>query len=162
MITPQITELSFTVPSIPVSVNHYKEPKIVKPRGSRYHTIIWIESVEAQLFKLQIRQAAKFRTIAPVAHKDRERVRYELDVRVVLGKGQRGDGDNFWKVIGDGLVQCGVIHSDARVKRWIMDVDDEHREENNPRTEITARIFTAEAAKSAEKSQNNSTTEGVN
>jgi Holliday junction resolvase RusA-like endonuclease len=136
-----MTELSFTVPSIPVSVNHYKEPKIIKPHGSRYHTLLWIESAEAQLFKLQIRQAAKFRTISPATPRERDRVRYELDVKVIFGKGQRGDGDNFWKCLADGLVQCGVIHSDARVKRWIMDVDDEQREQDKPRTEITARVI---------------------
>jgi Holliday junction resolvase RusA-like endonuclease len=136
-----MTEFSLTVPSIPVSVNHYKEPKIIKPRGSKYHTIIWIETPEAQLYKLQVRQAAKFRSLAPATQRERDRVRYELDVKVILGPGQRGDGDNFWKVIADGLVQCGAIHSDARVKRWIMDVDDEQREQNNPRTEITVRVI---------------------
>jgi Holliday junction resolvase RusA-like endonuclease len=134
-------ELSFTVPAIPPSGNHYKEPKIIKPRGSRFHTLLWLETAEAQLFKLQVRQAAKFRSITPADPRDFNRVRYELDVKVIFGKGQRGDGDNFWKCLADGLVQCGVIHSDARVKRWILDVDDTQRDQDNPRTEITARVI---------------------
>jgi hypothetical protein len=136
-----VTELSFTVPNIPPSVNHYKTPKIIRPHGSRFHTLIWIETPEAELYKLQVRQAAKFRTLSPATPRERDLVRYELDVQIVLGPGQRGDGDNFWKCLADGLVQCGVIHSDARVKRWILDVDDTRRHENNPRTEITARVI---------------------
>jgi crossover junction endodeoxyribonuclease RusA len=64
--------------------------------------------------------------------------RYELDASVFLGKAGRGDGDNFWKCIADGLVNAGVIRSDAAVKRWVLEVD---RDWENPRTELTVRAY---------------------
>jgi Holliday junction resolvase RusA-like endonuclease len=50
-----------------------------------------------------------------------------------MGKGERGDGDNFWKCIADGLVDAGVIHSDAAVSEWHLYV---RRDRDNPRTVI--------------------------
>lgn len=70
--------------------------------------------------------------------------RYELQVRIYLGHGQKGDGDNFWKVIADGLVEAGVIHSDAAVTRWVLELD---RDKANPRTEITVSEFVAKSEK---------------
>ena len=106
--------LSFTVPATPPSVNHYKQPYI---RHGRIH--YYVKS-EAQMFKLMVRDAAAGRTVAPVTDRERNKVRYGLSVRVVLGAGQRGYGDNFFKCIADGLVDAGVIHSDARVSRWLL------------------------------------------
>ncbi len=125
--------LSFTVPAVPPSVNHYKQPFV---RRGRIHYYV---KPEAQMFKLMVRDAAAGRTVAPVSKRDRDKVRYGLSVRVVLGPSQRGDGDNFFKCIADGLVDAGVIHSDARVSRWLLEVDDKERRE--PRTEIRIEVL---------------------
>lgn len=58
---------------------------------------------------------------------------YELEATVYLGKGGKGDGDNFWKCIADGLKEAQVIRSDAAVTDWIMHV---RRDWAAPRTEI--------------------------
>jgi Holliday junction resolvase RusA-like endonuclease len=125
--------LSFTVPATPPSVNHYKQPYV---RRGRIHYYV---KPEAQMFKLMVRDAAAGRTVAPATKRERDKVRYGLSVRVVLGPGQRGDGDNFFKCIADGLVDAGVIHSDARVSRWLLEVDDKERRE--PRTEIRIEVL---------------------
>jgi Holliday junction resolvase RusA-like endonuclease len=73
-------------------------------------------------------------TVAPESDKERKKTRYRLKATVFLGTKKRGDGDNFWKCIGDGLKEAGVIHSDAAVDEWIMIID--RSERDNPRTEI--------------------------
>ena len=57
---------------------------------------------------------------------------------VYFGKDQKGDGDNLWKCIADGLKEARVIHSDAAVSDWIMRV---RRDWGAPRTEITVTIL---------------------
>lgn len=111
-----MSEVRFTVPLTPPSVNHYKA------RAKNGH---WYVTKQATAFKSAIGIFA--------ARQVCEGKRYQLDVTVFLGKGQRGDGDNFWKVIGDGLKEAGVIRSDAAVAAWNMKVD---RDPKNPRTEI--------------------------
>jgi Holliday junction resolvase RusA-like endonuclease len=130
-----VKELELTIPLLPPSVNHYKQPYI-----NRLRRIAYFVTPEAKAFKAAVATIAAGRTIAPETgyHK----VRYELRVRIVLGKGQRGDGDNFMKCIADGLQEAGVIHSDARVKTWHTDLDDQDR--SNPRTEIFVRVIPAE------------------
>lgn len=125
--------LSFSVPATPPSVNHYKQPYV---RRGRIHYYV---KPEAQIFKLMVRDAAAGQSLAPATKRERDKVRYGLSVRVVLGAGQRGDGDNFFKCIADGLVDAGVIHSDARVSRWLLEVDDKERRE--PRTEIRIEVL---------------------
>lgn len=125
--------LNLTVAAVPPSVNHYRQPFV---RKGRLH---WFVKPEAQMFKLMVRDAAAGRTVAPVTTRERNKVRYGLSVRVVLGPAQRGDGDNMWKCIADGLVDAGVIHSDARVKRWLLEVDDTERRE--ARTEISVEVL---------------------
>lgn len=121
----QCQEYTLIVPGIPPSVNHYK-----RTRNGRYYV-----TREALQFKndigLFVKRAGVPGTIAANT--------YELEVFLYLGKGQRGDGDNFWKVIADGLVDAGVIHSDAAVMDWILHV---RRDWNEPRTEITIRVKT--------------------
>jgi hypothetical protein len=41
--------------------------------------------------------------------------RYSVEIEIQLGPKQKGDVDNFPKVVLDGLVIAGVIHSDAAV-----------------------------------------------
>lgn len=111
--------IQFTVPLTPPSVNHYK---VKTKRGHTYVTS------EAKAFKQAVAIFARGAVV--------ESKHYELDVTVYFGKGQKGDGDNLWKCIGDGLKEAGVIRSDAAVKRWVMNVD---RDWELPRTEIKVR-----------------------
>ena len=112
--------VSFTVPLVPPSVNHYK-----KPRGRGYGYYV---TEEAKAFKQAVALFAKRRKV--------EAKYYELEAHIYLGHGQRGDGDNFWKVVADGLVEAGVIRSDAAVTDWILR---KRRDRKAPRTEICVR-----------------------
>ena len=136
--TPALTEIELTVPWIPPSVNHYKVPITKRLKGGgrvrSYHL-----TPEARAFRDMLALQARGRTIAPYGERARELVRYALYVKVCLGAGQRGDGDNFWKVIADSLQRAGVIHSDARVRVWHLEVEDGERK--NPRTEIRAMVL---------------------
>lgn len=125
--------VTLTIPWTPPSVNHYKEPSSKRLRdGSRVKTFKL--SPEARAYYDGVAILARGRSITPETKKERDEVRYALYVTVYLGTGQRGDGDNFFKCIADSLQKAGVIHSDARVRRWHLDVEDCDRE--NPRTEI--------------------------
>jgi len=93
----------------------------------RHSTGHWYVTREAESFKSAVRLFARGKSI--VAKK------YQIDFIVFLGKDKRGDPDNFCKVIGDGLKEAGVIHSDSKV-RWTADTG---RDWNNPRTEITVK-----------------------
>jgi Holliday junction resolvase RusA-like endonuclease len=128
----------FTVPFlIPPSVNHYKIPVKIRTReGTRQSFAV---TPEGLAFKHAVAIFARGMSVSPGTPQLRKKVRYALYVRVYLGKGQRGDGDNFWKCIADGLQEAGVIHSDARVRDWYISVRDEDRE--NPRTEIRASVI---------------------
>lgn len=126
-----MTEVEMTIPFTPPSVNHYKKPRA----GGRGFYV----TKEGLAFKSAVCLLAKGRTLSPISKSDRTKVRYGIWVKVFLGKGERGDGDNFWKCIADGLVDADVIHSDARVKLWHLEVEDEDRE--NPRTEISVEII---------------------
>jgi Holliday junction resolvase RusA-like endonuclease len=112
----QVTHLQLTIPLTPPSVNHYKK------RARSGH---WFVTEAAKAFKAHIWHAAGGRFL--------KAKRYGLEATVYLGKGSKGDGDNFWKVIADGLKDAQVIHSDAAVTDWIMRV---RRDRTNPRTEI--------------------------
>jgi Holliday junction resolvase RusA-like endonuclease len=119
-------ELLISVPLVPPSVNHYKRPIIL--RGHISFTI----SKAAREYKRCVAIFSRGQSVADA------KARYELDVVVYLGHNQRGDGDNFWKVIADGLVEACVIHSDAAVDDWILR---KRRDPKNPRTEITVRVM---------------------
>lgn len=112
-------EISFTVPLVPPSVNHYWK----HTRSGRHYV-----TSEGLRFKTALAVFARRRSIRAK--------RYVLEAVIYLGHGQRGDGDNFWKAIADGLVEAGVIHSDAAVSDWILR---KRRDRTNPRTEIIVR-----------------------
>lgn len=114
-------ELCFSVPLIPPSVNHY-----VKHTRSGKHYV----TAEARAFKQAVAIFASGRSISAKE--------YSLEIRVFFGKGQKGDGDNLFKVPADGLKECGAIHSDAAIKRWSIEVD---RDWENPRTDIAVSEF---------------------
>ncbi len=112
-------EVSFTVPMVPPGVNHY-----VRHTKQGIHYI----AKESKDFKMLVLCAAQRQSIRADA--------YELETTVYLGKGHRGDLDNFCKLIADSLVKASVIDSDAKITRWTMGKD---RDWSNPRTEITVR-----------------------
>ena len=124
--------VTFEVPICPPSVNHYKKPVILRTSNGPIRS--FARTPEADAFIQAIAIFARGRSIAPETSYARQRVRYALTCTVFLGEGQRGDGDNFFKCIADGLARAGVIHSDARVRTWHIDVEDEDRK--NPRTLI--------------------------
>lgn len=125
--------ITLVVDWIPPSVNHYKEPSSKKLADGRRVKSFKL-TPEAKAFCEMVAILARGRSITPETKKERDDIRYALYATVYLGKGQRGDGDNFWKCIADSLQKAGVIHSDARVRRWCLDVEDCDR--GNPRTEI--------------------------
>jgi crossover junction endodeoxyribonuclease RusA len=114
-----VDALTITVPLVPPSVNHY----VKHTRTGRHYV-----TAEGRAYKQAVAIFARGQSLRAK--------RYELEAVIHLGHGQRGDGDNFWKVIADGLVEAGVIHSDAAVSDWILR---KRRDRNNPRTEITVR-----------------------
>jgi crossover junction endodeoxyribonuclease RusA len=109
--------VSFTVPLVPPSVNHY-----VKHTRSGRHYV----TAEAKAFKEAIGIIARGHGVFASA--------CEVSIVVYLGKGMRGDLDNFFKVTLDGLVSAGVIRSDADIT-VLSGI--RRRDKENPRTEIT-------------------------
>ena len=112
-----VNEVIFTVPGLtPPSGNHY-----VKHTGAGRHYV----SGQAKAFKNAVGLFARGKSM--------DGKRLGLEVWIYLGHGQRGDGDNFWKVLADGLVQGRVISSDAAIEDWILH---KRRDRENVRTEI--------------------------
>jgi Holliday junction resolvase RusA-like endonuclease len=128
---PASQTVRFTVPLTPPSVNHYKKPAILIRGGQRVRTMVLTE--EALAYKAAVGVFARGETVAPAGKRERDNTHYALTATVYMGKGERGDGDNHWKLIGDGLVDAGVIHSDAAVSEWHLYV---RRDRENPRTVI--------------------------
>lgn len=118
-----MTELTISVPGTPVSVNHY----VRHTRNGRHYV-----TKEAKDFKYFVGIVLRGRSV--------KAERYELEAHVYLGHNQRGDGDNFWKLIADSLVAAGAIHSDSAVDNWLLF---KRRDRANPRTEITIRALEA-------------------
>jgi Holliday junction resolvase RusA-like endonuclease len=127
-----ILEISFTPPS----VNHYKKP--ITLRTSNGPRLSFALTPEAKAFRDTVAIMARGQTLVPLTSTERNNIRYALTATVFLGGGARGDGDNYWKCIADSLVYAGVIHSDARVRRWHIEVEDGDRQ--NPRTLIVVSV----------------------
>lgn len=125
-----MSEVRITVPLTPVSVNHYK---LRTRRGVTYVTSDAIAYKRAVV--LFARRQSLCEGLSPA---ELRKLHYELEATVYLGKDQKGDGDNFWKCIADGLKDANVIHSDAAVSDWIMRV---RRDRDNPRTDIVVRVL---------------------
>lgn len=129
------------VPLAPPSVNHYKKP--ITLRTSNGPRLSFARTPEAEAFRDAVAIFARGQTLTPATKTERDKIRYSLIVTVFLGRGDRGDGDNNWKCIADSLTNAGVIHSDARVPRWHIEVEDRFRDDpNNPRTLICVSICT--------------------
>jgi Holliday junction resolvase RusA-like endonuclease len=109
-------EARLVIPLIPPSVNRYVRHT---RRGTHYCTR------EATAFREAVVALARGIVV--------EARHYEVSITIYLGKGDRGDVDNFCKLVLDALAYAGVIRSDA-------DVADLHvakrRDRLRPRTEI--------------------------
>ncbi len=112
-------EVTFTVPLVAPSVNHY-----VKHTRSGHHYV----TNEAQAFKEAVALCERRQYVAAKE--------YEVEVKVFLGRKQKGDLDNFGKVCLDSLVAANVIHTDSAVTRLVME---KGRDAKNPRTEFMVR-----------------------
>lgn len=91
--------LDFVVPMIPPSVNHY----VRHTRDGRHYVT---------------KEATAFKAAIPIAAKQQQ-VRkhfYTVLIDLTLGPRQRLDIDNCAKVVLDGLVEGGQIHSDAAIE----------------------------------------------
>jgi Holliday junction resolvase RusA-like endonuclease len=105
--------IAFTIVGIPPSVNHYK----VRYRNGR--TVV---SKEAIAFKDAVGYKANGKYVTARS--------FYVDLRVTLGRKDKGDADNFPKVVLDGLADAGVFRdrrgarvSDAHVRRLVVVVD---------------------------------------
>jgi Holliday junction resolvase RusA-like endonuclease len=114
--------ISLVIPGTPPSVNHYK--------GYNRRTRRWYVKPGATSFKASVAAVAAGRQLPKAKG-------YEVDIMVFLGKGQKGDSDNFNKVVLDALVAARVIPGDAGRNRITVD---KGRDWANPRTEITVRV----------------------
>jgi Holliday junction resolvase RusA-like endonuclease len=111
-----MSTVHITIPLVPPSVNHYK---------MRTRKGVTFVSAEAKAFKQAV---AVFARGMQCCAKE-----YSVIVRIFLGKGQKGDIDNFLKVVLDGLTAAGVIHSDAAIVHLVAM---KGRDARSPRTEI--------------------------
>lgn len=127
-----VKPIIFTVPFTPPSVNHYKKPVTLRTRNGIVKS--FARTPEADRFIQAIAIFARGQSLSPRTATERRNIRYSLTCTVFLGEDERGDGDNFFKCIADGLTAAGVIHSDARIRTWHIDVED--RDRQNPRTLI--------------------------
>jgi crossover junction endodeoxyribonuclease RusA len=91
-------ELEICVPLLPPSVNHY----VKHTRDGRHYV-----TAEAKAFKAAIPLCARQRQV--------RHDWYAIEIWINLAKGDKIDLDNCAKVILDGLVEGGQIHSDAAV-----------------------------------------------
>jgi Holliday junction resolvase RusA-like endonuclease len=115
--------VTITVPLIPPSVNHYK---VTRVRNGKRWTFVTPDAIK---FK---------EAIAILSPKVEELVTkkttYLIEITVFQGSRDKGDVDNYSKCVLDGLVDAGVIHSDAAITDLTLR---KRRDRKNPRTEIT-------------------------
>jgi Holliday junction resolvase RusA-like endonuclease len=123
--------VTFTVPLVPPSVNHY----VKHTRTGRSYV-----TAEATAFKAAI--AVYSRGMALSAKT------FSVGIAVVLPKKARGDVDNFPKLVLDGLADAGVFLnrkgkrvSDAHVRHLVVDLDSDSRPDEG-RTVITVEALT--------------------
>jgi len=113
-----MTTVNITVQGIPPSANHY----VKHSRGRHFRT------PEAEAFIWAVAIAAGSQQIRAKC--------YVVSIGVYMGKGDRGDVDNFPKVCLDALVKARVIDSDAKIiTLHVYKV----RDWKNPRTAIVVR-----------------------
>jgi crossover junction endodeoxyribonuclease RusA len=113
----RVGDLDFVIPLTPPSVNHY----VKHTRTGRHYVT---------------KEAKAFKAAVPICAQQKQ-VRYRfyaITIFVYLGYGQKQDIDNCAKVVLDGLVEGGQIHSDAAVTQLCLY---KKRDSANPRTCIT-------------------------
>jgi Holliday junction resolvase RusA-like endonuclease len=115
-----MNRISFTVPLVPPSVNHYK---VRTRRGFTYVT------PEAMAFKSALGVFGRGQFV--------ESRYFMVSIHITLGKGERGDVDNFPKLVMDGLAEMGAfrdlkgkIVSDAYVRCMCVMLDCDKRPEH--------------------------------
>jgi crossover junction endodeoxyribonuclease RusA len=111
-------DVRFTVPLVPPTVNHY-----VRHLRSGRHIV----TPEAIAYKDAVAILSQGQQVDARA--------YSVGLGIFLGKGDKGDIDNFPKLVLDGL-KGHVFRSDAQVRRLVVNLD---RDWENPRTEIEVR-----------------------
>jgi Holliday junction resolvase RusA-like endonuclease len=121
-----VKSIILEIPLTPPSVNHYKRP--ITLRTSNGPRLSFALTDEAKAFRDAIAIFARGQSLVPLTAAEKNKIRYALTVTVFLGKGERGDGDNNWKCIADSLVNAVIIHSDARVRKWHIEVEDRYRD----------------------------------
>lgn len=111
--------MNVVIPLTPPSGNHY----VKHARNGRHYV-----TREALKFKEAVAVFVKGRSV-PGKY-------FCMEVRIYLGKGERGDADNFCKVLMDSMQECGVFggRSDANVKELHVYIN---RDAVNPRTEVS-------------------------
>lgn len=105
MKTKSSGEVRLRIDGIPPSVNHYTKHT---RSGVHYKTA----------------EAKNYQTIIAVVagnHRHKQYEAIEVKLAIYLGPGQRGDVDNFPKVVLDALVKCGVIRSDASIMKLTVE-----------------------------------------
>ena len=103
------------VEGIPPTVNHYVK-----------HTRLGIHYKTTRARSWEQKVALACRGVAPVYGKT-----FEIEITVMFGKGERGDWDNFGKVVCDPIAKCGMLRnvktgkpmSDAHIKRGTVHLD---------------------------------------
>lgn len=111
---------TITVPLTPPSVNSY----VRHSRGGHYVT------KEAEAFKEAIGVLCR-----------RQRIRgkaYKVEIWIYLGRKQRGDIDNFAKLVLDGLVSADVLDTDAKIVNLHLY---KRRDNAKPRTEMVIEVI---------------------
>jgi Holliday junction resolvase RusA-like endonuclease len=124
--------VSFTVPYLcPPSVNHYKKSCYYKGKDGQAHKGMK-RTPAANAFRDAVAIFAQGRTVSPETDAERRKVRYAVEITIVLGPRMRLDADNGNKVALDALESAGVIHSDAFVSTSKSNIVKNDRQ--NPRT----------------------------
>lgn len=112
---------AITVPLVPPSVNHYVKHT---SSGKHYKTAGAIEFQNA---------------VSLLSRKQKVRGNaYKCEIWVYLGKAQKGDVDNFAKVVLDSLVKAEVIDTDAKIINLHLY---KRRDIKKPRTEIVVEVI---------------------
>jgi Holliday junction resolvase RusA-like endonuclease len=118
--------LKIIVPITPPSVQHYNHQRVATVKGK--HLVMWYPSKEAKAWWKAVGAASGGRAL--------EAKGYEVAYVIYQGHNERGDVDNYAKVILDGIVKAGVIDTDHKV---IAMHAYKSRDRERPRTEIFIR-----------------------
>ena len=113
MAIEKLERLHFIVQGIPPSVNHYK---------TRFRNGCTVVSKEALAFKRDLAVECMGQSVSARL--------FTVTILIMLGKGDRGDVDNFPKLVLDGLAECGAFRSlkgkmltDAYVRHLVVALD---------------------------------------